>query len=46
MHVIAGADHLSVFGHAPEIEGLIRDFLGLPAPERDQPNAHALDPRP
>jgi pimeloyl-ACP methyl ester carboxylesterase len=43
LHVIAGADHLSVFGHAPEIEGLIRSFLGLPAPEREQHNAHAVD---
>jgi pimeloyl-ACP methyl ester carboxylesterase len=42
LHVIAGADHLSVLGHAPEIEGLIRELLDLPAPERDRPNAGAL----
>ena len=34
LHTIPDADHLQVFGHAPEIEGLIRDHLGLPLPER------------
>jgi pimeloyl-ACP methyl ester carboxylesterase len=34
LHTIPDADHLAVFGHAPEIEGLIRQHLGLPLPER------------
>jgi pimeloyl-ACP methyl ester carboxylesterase len=34
LHTIDGADHLQVFGHAPEIERLIREHLGLPLPER------------
>jgi len=34
VHTIADADHLQVFGHAPEIERLIRLHLDLPLPER------------
>jgi pimeloyl-ACP methyl ester carboxylesterase len=34
VHTIPDADHLQVFGHAPEIERLIREHLGLPLPER------------
>jgi pimeloyl-ACP methyl ester carboxylesterase len=33
LHTIPGADHLQVFGHAPEIERLIRGHLDLPAPD-------------
>jgi pimeloyl-ACP methyl ester carboxylesterase len=48
LHTIADADHLQVFGHAPEIERLIREHLGLPLPDRvtewvaqEQPDAPA-----
>lgn len=35
VHVIDGADHLSVFGHTRELGDLIRRFVGLPpAPRR------------
>jgi pimeloyl-ACP methyl ester carboxylesterase len=34
VHTIADADHLQVFGHAPEIERMIREHLGLPLPDR------------
>ena len=34
VHVIPGADHLSVFGHTREVGALIRAALGLPAAER------------
>lgn len=34
VHVIPGADHLSVFGHTREVGALIRAAVGLPAAER------------
>lgn len=34
VHVIPGADHLSVFGHTREVGALIRAAVGLPATER------------
>lgn len=34
IHVVRGADHLSVFGHTRELVDQIRAFVGLPAVER------------
>ena len=34
IHVVPGADHLSVFGHTRELVDQIRAFVGLPAVER------------
>ncbi len=34
IHVVPGADHLSVFGHTRELGDQIRGFVGLPAVER------------
>lgn len=34
IHVVPGADHLSVFGHTRELGDQIRAFVGLPAVER------------
>lgn len=45
VHVIADADHLSVFGHTRELGDQIRRFVGLPAVERGEPVAGATPPR-
>jgi hypothetical protein len=44
VHVIAGADHLSVFGHTRELGDQIRRFVGLPAIERGELVAGATPP--
>ena len=44
IHVVPGADHLSVFGHTRELGEQIRAFVGLPAPERGHLVAGATRP--
>jgi pimeloyl-ACP methyl ester carboxylesterase len=43
VHMVPGADHLSVFGHTRELSALIRRHVGLPAADRPTRLAAARD---